>query len=329
MPINELRAIATFAKAVETGSLRKAAAAQGMSPQAASQALAQLEQHLGVRLLHRTTRNIALTDEGRQFLETAQPALAALERALQGVRAAKDDSAGPLRIVGPRSTFLPVIWPLVEAFCREFPGVQPDVQLDDRIGNWVQDRVDVGFRIGVQAEDGVIARRLYPLQLVICATPAYLARHGVPDSLEDLQNHRCSAFRHPVTGHLIPWLVKVDGDIIHHAVSPALSTNDAELEVESVLSGLMIGQLMGSSAAAHIRSGRLIPLLTDHVADDKSIFIYYGSRTAQPTRVRAFIDRAIERLADNTAYFLSPQEFKLAEAAGRKAWRKFRLASDV
>ena len=113
MPINEMRAIATFAKAVELGSLRQAAAAQGMSPQAVSQALAQLEQHLGVRLLHRTTRNIALTDEGRQFLEAAQPALAALERALQRARAAKDEIAGPLRIVGPRSTFLPMLWPSV------------------------------------------------------------------------------------------------------------------------------------------------------------------------------------------------------------------------
>lgn len=101
MPMNELRAIATFAKAVELGSLRRAAVAQGVTPQAASQALAQLEQHLGVRLLHRTTRNLALTDEGQQLLEATQPALAALERALQRVRAAKDDVAGPLRIVGP------------------------------------------------------------------------------------------------------------------------------------------------------------------------------------------------------------------------------------
>src|SRR5690349_16605070 len=102
MPINELRSIATFAKAAELGSLRRAAQAQGMTPQAASQALAQLEQHLGVRLFHRTTRSIALTDEGQQFLEAAQPALTALQRALQGVRHAKDEIAGPLRIVGPR-----------------------------------------------------------------------------------------------------------------------------------------------------------------------------------------------------------------------------------
>jgi len=322
MPINELRAIATFAKAVETGSLRKAAAAQGMSPQAASQALAQLEQHLGVRLLHRTTRNIALTDEGQQFLEAAQPALAALERALQRVRAAKDESAGPLRIVGPRSTFLPVLWPLVEEFCQQYPDVQPDVQLEDRIGNWVQDRVDVGFRIGAQTEEGVIARRLYPLQLIICATPEYLSRHGAPDSLEALSMHRCTAFRHPGNGRLLPWSVKVDGEFVSLDVSPALSTNDAELEVQSVMSGQAIGQLVGSSAAAAIRSGQLIPLLVEHMADDKSIFIYYGSRTAQPTRVRAFIDLAIERLAGNTTYFLNAQELKAAETAGRKALRK-------
>ncbi len=204
MPINELRSIATFAKAAELGSLRKAAAAQGLTPQAASQALAQLEQHLGVRLFHRTTRRLSLTDEGLQFLETARPSLVGLQRALQTARRAKDDVAGPLRIVGPRSTFRPVIAPLLDEFCRLHPDVQPDVQLDDRIGNWVEDRVDVGFRVGVSADEGVIARRLFPLQLVICAAPAYLARHGAPDRLEELASHRCSTFRHPGTARSCP-----------------------------------------------------------------------------------------------------------------------------
>ena len=319
MSINELRAITTFAKTVELGSLRRAAAAQGISPQAASQALAQLEQHLGVRLLHRTTRHIALTDEGQQFLESAQPAVAALERALLRVRTAKDESSGPLRIAGPRSTFLPVLWPLVNEFCRLNPGVQPDVQLDDRIGNWVQDRVDVGFRIGAHAEEGVIARRLFPLQLIICAAPEYLARHGFPNSLDDLAVHRCSVFRHPGTGRLLPWSVKVDGEIVTRDVPPALSTNDSELEVEAVLSGQVIGSLTNISAASHFRSARLVPLLTGHVADNLSVFVYYGSRKAQPSRVRAFIDLAIDRLTHNADYVLSEEELSTAEANGRKA----------
>jgi DNA-binding transcriptional LysR family regulator len=317
-----LRAIDTLAKAVELGSLRGAAAAQGVSPQAASQALAQLELHLGVRLLHRTTRNIALTDEGQEFLESTRPALALLERAVQRVRTAKDEIAGPLRIVAPKSSFMPVIWPLVDAFCRVYPDVQPDVHLDDRIGNWVRDRADVGFRVGSPPEEGLIARQLFPLQLMACAAPSYLAARGAPKSIDELATHRCSMFRHPGTGRVLPWYFKVDNEIVSRDFPPALSTNDTELEAEAVLSGHVIGLLSGFSAAAHIRSGRLVPLLTAHATDHMSVHVYYGNRTAQPTRVRAFIDIAIEQLLDNTTYVLDPKELAAAEARGRKAARR-------
>lgn len=199
MAINELRAIATFAKAVELGSIRRAAAFQGVTPQAASQSIAQLEAHLGVRLLHRTTRSLALTDEGQHFLETTQPALATLDRALTQARESKDEIAGPLRIVGPRSSFSAILMPVLDEFCTQYPGIQPDVQLDDGKSNWVLERVDVGFRIGASPDEGVIARRLFPVQLIICAAPAYLERHGAPKTLDDLVRHRCSAFRHPST----------------------------------------------------------------------------------------------------------------------------------
>ena len=319
MPINELRSIATFAKTAELGSLRQAAAAQGITPQAASQALAQLEQHLGVRLFHRTTRSLSLTDEGRQFLEAAQPALLGLQRALHMAREAKDEIAGPLRIIGPRSTFAPVLWPLLDAFCRQYPQVQPDVQLDDRIGNWVEDRVDVGFRVGQSPGEGVIARKLFALQLIVCAAPAYLARHGAPDTLDALAAHRCSAFRHPSTGRVLPWYVKVDDARVGHHVVPALCINDEALETEAVLAGHFLGLVTGVIAAAHIRAGRLVPLLTRHVADDSSVFVYYGSRAAQPARVKAFIDLAVKHLTNNPAYVLTAKELHAAEAKGRKA----------
>nr|WP_315425801.1 LysR family transcriptional regulator [uncultured Albidiferax sp.] len=321
MPINELRAIEMFAKAVELGSLRRAATAQGVSPQAASQALAQLELHLGVRLLHRTTRDIALTDEGRQFLEATQPALAALERATQRVRASKDEVAGPLRIMAPKSSFLPVLWPVIDAFCQRYAEVQPEINLDDRIGNWVQDRADVGFRIGAPPEEGLIARRLFTVQLIVCAAPAYLAAHGAPDSLDELASHRCSMFRHPSTGRVLPWYFKVGEELVSRDLPPALSTNDTELEAEAVLSGHVIGSLSNLSAAAHIRSGRLVPLLAAHATDHMSVHVYYGSRTAQPVRVRSFIDLAVERLADTAVYELSGKELAAAEAQGRKALR--------
>ena len=310
MPINELRAIETFAKAVELGSLRKAAAAQGMSPQAASQALLQLEKHLGVRLLHRTTRNIALTEEGQQFLEATRPALAMLERALQRVRSAKDEIAGPLRIVAPRSGFVSVLWPVVDAFCQRYPGIQPDLHLDDQVGNWVQDRADVGFRIGAPPEEGLVARKLFPVQLIICAAPAYLERHGVPRSLDELSTHRCSVFRHPSTSQVFPWFVTINGEVLRRDLPPAFFTNDVEIELQAVLDGQVIAQLSSISAAHHLRSGRIVPLLVQHVAEHMNVTIFYGSRRAQPARVRQFIDFAVERLADNSDYVLQGSELK-------------------
>jgi DNA-binding transcriptional LysR family regulator len=289
-----------------------------MTPQAASQAVAQLEKHLGVRLFHRTTRSLSLTDEGRQFLEAALPSVAGLQRALEITRRAKDEISGPLRIVGPRSVFTPVLWPLLDEFCRRYPEVQPDVELDDRIGNWVEDRVDVGFRVGISAAEGVIARRLLPLPLIICAAPTYLEKHGAPDMLADLVDHRCSTFRNSSTGKILPWYVKVDDSLMDLPVVPSLCLNDEGIETEAVLAGHVIGLLTGVAATSHIRAGRLVPLLAEHVADRSSLFVYYGSRASQPSRVRAFIDLAVEMLTNNPAYVLTAEELAAAEKRGRR-----------
>ncbi len=314
--INELRSITTFVRTVELGSLSKAAEAQEISPQAASKALAQLESYLGVRLFHRTTRSMALTEEGQRFLEAAQPSLIGLQQALHGARQTREEFAGSLRIVGPRSVAQRVISPVLEEYCRLYPEVHPDVQLDDRIGNWVEDRVDVGFRIGQSAQDGVIARRLFPLQLIICAAPTYLRKHGVPNSLPELAQHRCSVFRHAGTGRLIPWMVKVGEHLQDHHVRPALSTNDEIIELQAVLAGEVIAQIAGPTAAAHIRAGRLVPLLLEHIADFHSLFLYYGNRTALPARVRRFIDLAVERLGNNPAFVLGQEELRAAHIQG-------------
>ena len=321
MPINELRAITIFAKAAELGSLRQAAIAQGISPQAASQALAQLEHFLGARLFHRTTRNMALTDAGQQFLEAAQPGLVALQKAVQGVRSAREEIAGPLRIAGPRSTFLPVLQPVLDEFCARYPAVQADVQLDDHIGNWVMDRVDVGFRTGTQPADGVIARRLFPLQLVICAAPQYIARHGTPKSLADLVAHRCSVYRHPNTGKPMPWAVRAGDGLADYDLAPALCTNDMDLELQATLAGQVMAQLTGVMAAPHIRAGRLLPVLCEHVCDHLGVYVYYGSRVA-PRRARAFVELAVERLTDSSAHTLSDAELKAAQGKRKIRARK-------
>jgi len=321
MAINELRAIATFAKAVELGSIRRAAQAQGVTPQAASQALAQLEQHLGVRLLHRTTRSLALTEEGRHFLEHTQPALAALDRALLAARETKDEIAGPLRVVGPRSSFASLLMPLLDEFCRVHPGIQPDVQLDDSLGDWVRDRVDVGFRMGQSADEGVVGRLLFPIQLIVCASPDYLARHGVPETPDDLARHRCSVFRHPASGQLTPWYLQLGGEVERRAVSPSFTTNDTELELQAVLAGQVIGQLANFAAAPHLRSGALVPVLLPHMSAHIGLHVYYGNRTALPKRVRSFVDLAVERLQGGGAHMLAARELAAMAQANAKGRR--------
>jgi len=322
MPINELRSITTFVRTAELGSLRKAATAQSITPQAASQALAQLEQHLGVRLFHRTTRSMALTEEGQRFLEAAQPALLGLQRAMQTAKITKDEIAGPLRIVGPHSMFVPVVGPVIEEYCKRYPDVEPDVLLDDRIGNWVEDRVDIGFRIGLSPHEGVIARRLFGLQLIICASPEYLQRCGAPDSLDALGTHKCCAYRATNKGRVLPWQVRIGDAVVEQPVVPAFCTNDEDIELRTVLAGVAIGQLASVIAAPHIRAGRLVPLLTRHVVDHAGFFIYYGSRAAQPVRSRAFIDMAVERLTDSSDFVLSNEELAVAERRGFKRTRK-------
>jgi DNA-binding transcriptional LysR family regulator len=315
MSINELRSITTFVRTAELGSLSKAAAAQQISPQAASKALGQLEQYLGVRLFHRTTRSMSLTEEGQRFFEAANPSLIALHQALHAARQTREDLAGPLRIVGPRTVLQSVIGPVLDEYCRLYPEVQPDVQLDDRVGNWVEDRVDVGFRLGNPPEEGLIARRLFPMQLVICASPTYLRKHGVPNSLNELDSHRCSAFRRPSDGRVVPWYVKVGDSLLEQHIRPAFSTNDEVFELRTVLAGEVIGQLAVPTAAVLIRSGRLVPILHEHMTDNLSLYLYYGSRAAQPARVRRFLDLVVERLADSTDFVLSKGE--LEKAAGR------------
>ncbi|ODP32922.1 LysR family transcriptional regulator [Pandoraea sp. ISTKB] len=318
--MNGIRGITVFVRAATLGSFRAAAVDQGISPQAASHAVMQLEKELGVRLFHRTTRKLSLTEEGQQLLESAQPALAMLSSALDDVRRSKEEVSGALRVSAPRAFGLPVLWRYFETFQQRYPNVQLDVQFDDHFTDLVTDRADVGFRGGPPPAGGSIARRLVPIQLIVCASPEYLSRHGAPQSIDELAQHRCTGYRRANTGKLAQWQFLIGDETVYRDVPAAICVNDTEMETQAVLSGLGIGQLGSFNAATHIRSGRLVPLLTDHVTEYGMIYIYYRHRTEQPLRVKTFIDFMIEHMAGNRDYFLEASELRAAQASasGRK-----------
>jgi DNA-binding transcriptional LysR family regulator len=163
--------------------------------------------------------------------------------------------------------------------------------------------------------EGVVARRLFPLQLIVCAAPRYLERHGAPQHPAELVQHRCSSFRHAGTGRALPWPFKIGDDLVELEVHAAFSTNDEELEMEAILAGQVLGVMTGVTAAAHVRAGRLLPVLTAYRVEHYGLYLYYGSRSAQPARVRAFIDLALERLGDSTRFVLSADELAAATAS--------------
>jgi len=308
--MNELRGLTLFLRAADLGSLRKAAIDQGLTPQAVSLAVTQLEKALGVRLFHRTTRSLSLTEDGRALYERSAPAMATLADAVSQARRARDDVGGLVTVSAPTAFARAALWPLFLEFADRHPDVRLDVRFDDRFTDLVQEGADVGFRGGSLPAEGAIARRLLPISLVVCAAPAYLARHGAPRSIEALAQHRCSGYRQPNTGKLAPWIFRVGDERIALDVQPVVTCNDIDAEADAVLSGTVIGQLASFSAAEHLRAGRLVPLLVEHVASLEGIHVYYRHRAEQPRRVRAFIDFVCERLAQDGRHVLAPEELR-------------------
>jgi DNA-binding transcriptional LysR family regulator len=323
--MDEWRAITTFVRAAELGSFNRAALAQGTTPQAVSKSIRQLEEHLGVRLFHRTTRKNALTHEGERLLGEVRPSLDNLAAALGRARSAVRDEAGLIRISAGSSAGRKVVMPLLAEFSAHHPAIEFDLVFEDRATDIVTERIDVGFQAGNAPRAQVIARRLFPIQQIVCASPAYLAAHGAPRRLANLAAHRCTGYRQPGTGRPVPWEFDVKGEIAFQPMTPFLCCGDPEAEMQAVIDGLGIGQIDSINGAGPIRAGLLVPLLTTHVSERMGFYIYYPQRRNLPGRVRKFIDFAVERLKDSLAFRLSPAQLRAAASAssgfkGRASW---------
>jgi DNA-binding transcriptional LysR family regulator len=186
--MDELRALRLFHTVAATGSLRQAAVSEGLTPQAVSKSIAQLEQHLGVRLLSRTTRRSSLTQEGMQLREQTAGPIEDLANALRRVRSASEGISGTLRLSAAPSARKVLIAPLA-AFCNRHPDVTLEFIAANTFTDTVLEQVDVGFRAGLMPQGEVVARRLFTVPQVVCVAPAYLARHGTPSTPDELRQH--------------------------------------------------------------------------------------------------------------------------------------------
>jgi len=308
--MDELRAIATFIQAAELGSFNRAATAQNMTPQAVSKTIRQLEQHLGVRLFHRTTRNNSLTEEGQRLFESVKPSLEGLVGALARARSAARDAEGLVRIAAGGAVGRKLLVPLLAEFQNRYPLIQVDLLLEDGFSDLVGARIDVGFRAGSAPDTQVVGRRLFSIQQIVCAAPAYLQRHGAVHAPRELLAHRCTGYRQPGTGRAFDWEFETAGSTVFQQVPAVLLCNDPEAEMQAVVAGMGIGQIDSINASAAIRDGRLVPLLVDHISERMGLYLYFAQRADMPVRVRRFIDFAVERLRDSDEFHLSRDELR-------------------
>lgn len=300
--MDELRAIATFIRAAELGSFNRAATAQGITPQAVSKNVRQLEGYLGVRLFHRTTRQNTLTEDGQLLFDSVRASMESFSGALNRVKNSAKGDQGLIRVSAGGAVGRKVLMPLVAEFSRMHPGVTFDLVLEDRSTDTVGERIDLGFKAGNAPTAQVVSRWLFPIQLIVCATPSYLQSHGTPQTIDDLSNHRCIGYRQPGTGRPVPWEFQVDGEILYKSMDYVVCCSDPEAEMHAVLSGIGIGQIDSINATAEIHAKRLVPLLTHSTSDRMGLYLYYAQRTDMPRRVRRFIDFAAERLQGGQAF---------------------------
>lgn len=301
--MDELRALRLFHKVAETGSLRQAAVSEGLTPQAVSKSIGQLEQHLGIRLLSRTTRKSSLTQEGMQLREQTAAPIEDLANALRRARSATERITGTLRLSAAPSARKVLTAPIA-AFCNLHPEVTIEFLAANAFSDLVLDQVDVGFRAGMPPQGEFVARRLFTVPQVVCAAPAYLARYGTPASVEELPSHRCTGFRHHATGRVLPWELEDAGRPITVDVTPFFCTNDPEVELDVVRSGTALGLLDSINAAHDLRTGNLVALWP-HLANNALGFhIYYAGGRRLPRRTRAFIDFITSALLDDRRFTL-------------------------
>lgn len=306
--MDELKAISNFVRAVEYGSFNKAAEAQNTTPQAVSKAIRQLERHLGVRLFHRTTRKNSLTPEGERFFASVKPSLEGVIDAVTQARSAVREDEGIIRISAAGTVGRKVLAPLLAEYQHLHPLIQIDLLLEDRFTDIVQERIDVGFRSGNPPEAQVIARRLFPIQQIACASPEYLRLNGIPREPHDLLKHRCTGYRQPGNGRPMPWEFDISGTSVFQSLPVIMSTNDPEVEMLSVISGTGIGLIDSINAHAPICQGCLVPVLTSLVSERMGLYLYYGHRADMPARVRHFIDFATRKLLGSRDFLFSKDE---------------------
>lgn len=282
--------VVAFMTVATEGSFARAADRLGVGRSAVSRSVQKLEGQLGARLFSRTTRSMSLTPEGELFFENCRPGVERIQQAMDEMRDLREGPPrGQLRISATHGFGRKIIAPLMNEFLLRYPGIGIELMLDERAPDLAVDRIDVAFREGRLDDSQVIAKQLVPMQMLVCASPDYARRHGLPTSVDELQAHACINRRLP-NGRLRSWDFEVDGR--EHCITPQgdIVLNDDDLIMQAMLDGQGLAQMPGFQVCDALRKGTLVSCLDQFAPDDRGHYLCYLSRRQLPKRIRVFID---------------------------------------
>jgi LysR family transcriptional regulator for bpeEF and oprC len=297
LPMDMLQAMRIFVTVVEQGSFAKAAYSLQMHRPNITREIKNLESYLNVRLLHRTTRKQTLTDAGALFHDRCLHILSAVDETKELFAQAGVVPKGKLRLDLPVTLGKSIIIPALHEFADKYPAIDLIVGTSDQAVDLVAEGVDCVVRIGKLQNSSLIAKQVGELKMVTCASPGYLARHGQPTTLEDLDHHRAVNYFGGKERRVLEWEFKKETKTIPIKVTSGLQVNDSDALVAGALAGFGLLQALEITVKDHLRDGRLVPVLKDFPRPSKSIWVMYPHRQNLPTQVRLFVEWVSELFA--------------------------------
>lgn len=293
--LDRLTGLEVFARVAGAGSLSAAARALGMSQTMVTKHIAALESRLGVKLFHRTTRRLAITEAGRNYLESSARILAEIEAADAAVAADRVEPRGLLRLNAPVSFGARQIAPLLAEFAQRHPRVTVELGLNDRLVDLVEEGWDLAIRIGNLSNSSLIARRIAPCRIVVCAAPSYLRARGTPRTVASLADHNCLGYTLSQRTPIDRWVFGADVGV---QISGNLRANNGDALRAAAIAGQGIIHQPTFIVADDIREGRLVALALDQpTVELGGIYAVFLPDRHPPARVRAFIDFIAGRFA--------------------------------
>ena len=301
MPPSDLNAIRVFVQVAQVRGFAAAAQVLDMTPSGVSKAVGRLEKDLGAKLLHRTTRSVSLTTDGQSFLERCQNALLEISDAETTLGQMRVLPQGRLRVKVPVGFGRRVVAPALPAFLARYPGITLDVEVSDRIVDVAHEGLDLAITMGLPENTGLIARRLCTQNMMVCASPEYIAAHGAPLVPDDLDHHRCLGYPLAQTRHYREWFFSREGQTSVKTPSGQLNINNAESLLAYGVAGVGIVMLSTFMAAEAVRAGSLVQLLTDYRSRGPDVYAVFPPSRNLSARVRAFV-ALLEELVADSAY---------------------------